>query len=76
MPDSTTVRVSRRTRDDLRHLADDDDVTLDEEISRLVRAERQRRIGLALAADQPGADNDNGSWLDIGPSTIRDHAGG
>jgi len=74
MPDSTTVRVSRGTRDNLRHLADDDDVTLDEEITRLVRAERQRRIGRALSATELDAEEQ--VWLDVGASTIRDHAGG
>lgn len=74
MPDSTTVRVSRTTRDSLRLLADDDSVTLDEEISRLVRAERQRRIGHALATNESDADVD--AWLDVGASTIGRHAGG
>ena len=68
MPDSTTVRVSRTTRDGLRRLANDDDVTLDEEITRLVRAERQRRIGLALSANEPDADAR--AWLDVGASTV------
>lgn len=73
MPDSTTVRVSRGTRDHLRNLANDDNVTLDEEITRLVRAERQRRIGQALSTNQPDAGAR--AWLDVGVSTIRDHAG-
>ena len=74
MPDSTTVRISRRTRDHLRHLADADDVTLDEEITRLVRAERQRRIGRALADD--GSVGDAAAWLELGASTVGEHAGG
>jgi hypothetical protein len=56
---STTVRVSTRTRDYVRQLAEDDGVTLDVEIERLARAERQRRMGAALAdaaIDEP--------WLD------------
>lgn len=74
MQDTTTIRLSRTTRDDLRRLADDDDVTLDQEITGLVRAERQRRIGRALAAAPPEADDD--AWLDIGARTVAEHAGG
>jgi len=73
MPDSTTVRVSRTTRDNLRHLANDDNVTLDEEITRLVRAERQRRIGQALASHEPDAEAR--AWLEAGASTIGHDAG-
>lgn len=64
MRDSTTVRLARSTRDDLRHLANDDGVTLDELIGRLVRAERQRRIGQALSALEPDAADQ--SWLEMG----------
>lgn len=74
MQDSTTVRVSRSTRDHLRHLADDDDVTLDEEITRLVRAERQRRIGQGLSTN--ALDADDRSWLEVAADTIGDDAGG
>ena len=74
MPDSTTVRVSRATRDNLRQLADDDNVTLDEEINRLVRCERQRRIGHALSENE--LDDDARAWLDVGVSTAGAGAGG
>jgi hypothetical protein len=73
MRDSTTIRVSVATRDALRDLADRDGVTLDEELARLARAERQRRIGLALALE-PSADDR--AWLEAGIVTVRDHAGG
>jgi len=73
MRESTTVRLSRTTRDDLRHLADDDGVTLDDEINRLVRAERQRRIGQALSASEP--DTEEQLWLGIGAETVRNNAG-
>lgn len=73
MRESTTVRLSRSTRDNLRHLADDDGVTLDDEIIRLVRAERQRRIGQALSAGEP--DPDEQSWVKMGAATVRDNAG-
>jgi hypothetical protein len=74
MRESTTVRLSRTTRDNLRHLADDDGVTLDDEVARLVRAERQRRIGQALAATEH--DTEEHLWLGIGAETIRNDAGG
>jgi hypothetical protein len=73
MPDSTTVRVTRGTRDSLRELADHDGVTLDEELARLVRSERQRRIGTALAAVAP--DDDETAWLELGTEAPRDDAG-
>ena len=73
MRDSTTVRLSRSTRDDLRHLADDDGVTLDDEIIRLVRAERQRRIGQALSASEP--DTEEQTWIAMGVEAVRNNAG-
>lgn len=74
MRESTTVRLSRSTRDNLRHLADDDGVTLDDEVIRLVRAERQRRIGQALSASEP--DTEEQLWLGIGAEAVRNNAGG
>lgn len=74
MRESTTVRLSRSTRDNLRHLADDDGVTLDDEIIRLVRAERQRRIGQALSASEPDAGEQ--AWLEMGDEAVRNNAGG
>lgn len=73
MRESTTVRLSKSTRDNLRHLADDDGVTLDDEIIRLVRAERQRRIGQALSESEP--DTEEQLWLGIGAETVRNNAG-
>jgi hypothetical protein len=57
---TTTIRVSPGTRDAVRDLADTDGLTLDEEIQRLTRAERQRRLGAALAADPDEYDS---AWL-------------
>ncbi|HSH61176.1 MAG TPA: hypothetical protein VK988_16360 [Acidimicrobiales bacterium] len=68
------MRVSRDTRDYLRQLADNDGVTLDEEVTRLVRAERQRRIGQALAINRPDAEER--SWLEMGADVIAGNAGG
>lgn len=73
MRDSTTVRVTRETRDMLRGLAEHDGISMDEELSRLARAERQRRMGRALAAAAPDADDD--AWIDAGLATARDDAG-
>ncbi|GAC1531918.1 MAG: hypothetical protein NVS3B12_08710 [Acidimicrobiales bacterium] len=70
---TTTVRLSRSTRDNLRHLADDDGVTLDDEIIRLVRSERQRRIGQALSASE--LDTGEQSWIEIGGEAVRNDAG-
>lgn len=69
---STTVRVSRDTRDSLRDLAENDGVTLDEEVNRLVRAERQRRIGQALSVGH--LDKEDSSWLEVGPEVVRNDA--
>lgn len=68
MQNSTTVRVSTSTRDALRDLAARDGLSMDEEIQRLTRAERQRRIGATLAEHQP--DDDEQTWLNIGVDTI------
>lgn len=69
MRESTTVRVSRATRDSLRALAAAEDLTLDQTLERLVKAERQRRIGLELGASPPDADES--AWLDMGAETAR-----
>ena len=73
MRESTTVRLSRSTRDNLRHLADVDGVTLDDEIIRLMRAERQRRIGQALSASEPDAEEQ--TWIEMGAEAVRNNAG-
>ena len=57
----------------MRDLAEGDGVTLDTELARLLRAERQRRMGVALAQ---GPSVDDKTWLDAGIATIRDHARG
>ena len=47
---------------------------MDEEIQRLARTERQRRLGASLAAYQP--DNDEQTWLNIGSETVTANARG
>ncbi len=49
MQNTTTVRLAKSTHESLKSLANNDGLTLDEEMIRLIRAERQRRIGDALA---------------------------
>ena len=69
---STTVRVSTTTRDAVQALAIDDGVTMDEEIRRLARTERQRRMGAALAAAEHDEADD--PWLTLGGETVSRHA--
>ncbi len=52
---------------------DDDGDTLGEENQRLTRAERQRRIGQALAVTIDAAEQ---QWLDMAADTVGDHARG
>ncbi len=73
MRESTTIRVATETRDGLRRLAEAEGETLDEALARLVRAERQRRMGEALA--QADLDEDETAWLDLGLEAVNDNAG-
>lgn len=50
MPESTTIKVSVRTRDALRQLADRDGHTLDAQLEKLIRRERRRIMGAQLAS--------------------------
>lgn len=47
---TTTMKLSVRNRDVLRRIADEDGLTLDEALGRVLRRERQRRIGQQLSA--------------------------
>ena len=69
---STTIRVSKAVRDEIGALADADKLTLDEMLHRLARAERQRRMGVELAAHEPAtAEHD---IVGVGISTAERHA--
>jgi predicted transcriptional regulator len=68
MKETTTIRVTADTRARLRELAEADGVTLDEELARLTRSERQRRMGEALAAAV--FDEDDKAWVDAGVRTV------
>lgn len=49
MSKTTTIKVSVRTRDALRQLAERDGLTLDAQLERLIRQERRRSIGEELS---------------------------
>ena len=61
MVETTTIRVSRATRDELRHLARSRHLTVAETVARAVRLLRQDELGRDLAA--PLTDEEV-SWLD------------
>lgn len=61
MSDSTTIRVSRATRDELRQLSERRRLTVAETVSRAVRLLRQDEMGRDLAS--PLTDEEV-SWLD------------
>lgn len=61
MADTTTIRISRDTHDELSSLARDRQQTVAETVSRAVRLLRQDEIGRELAA--PLTD-DELAWLD------------
>ena len=50
MPETTTIKVSMRTRDALRILADREGRTLDAQIDALIRKERRRIMGQQLGS--------------------------
>lgn len=61
MSDTTTIRISRTTHDELRRQADRRHQTVGETVSRAVRLLQQEAIGRDLA--EPLSD-DESSWLD------------
>ncbi len=73
MPDSTTIKVSVRTRDALRELADREGLTFDAQIEKLVRRERRRIIGAQLASAPLDAGDE--AVLDASASDVADASG-
>ncbi|MEE6282023.1 hypothetical protein [Georgenia sunbinii] len=61
MTETTTIRISRATRDELRELAERRQLTVAETVSRAVRLLRQDEIGRDLAVPLTGEEV---SWLD------------
>ncbi len=53
---STTVKVSKRTRDALRQLADREGITLDAQIEKMIRRERRRIMGEQLSSTPLAVD--------------------
>ena len=70
MPDSTTIKVSVRTRDALRQLAAREGLTLDAQLDRLIRRERRRIIGAQLASAPLDATEE--AVLDASASDVAD----
>ena len=70
MTDLTTIKVSVRTRDALRQLAERDGLTLDAQLDRLIRRERRRIIGSQLAG--ASLDPDDKVVLDAAASDVAD----
>ena len=73
MPKSTTIKVSVRTRDALRELADREGLTFDAQIAKLVQRERRRIIGAQLASAP--LDADDRAVLDASASDVADASG-
>lgn len=57
----TTLKVSTETRDDLKALAERDGLTIESALRKLLRAERQRQMGVDLAAREQ--THDDRSWI-------------
>ena len=70
MSETTTIKVSIRTRDALRQLADRDGLTLDAQLERLIRRERRRIIGAQLASAP--LEDDDVAVLDASASDVAD----
>ena len=73
MPDSTTIKVSVRTRDALRQLADRDGITFDAQLEKMIRRERRRIIGAQLASVP--LDVDDEAVLDASAGDVADASG-
>lgn len=73
MADSTTIKVSVRTRDALRRLADREGLTLDAQLDRLIRRERRRVMGAQLASGP--LDADDVAVLDASASDVSNAVG-
>jgi len=70
MRQSTTIKVSVRTRDALRQLADREGITLDAQLEQLIRRERRRVLGAQLAGVP--LDVEDVAVLDASASDVAD----
>ena len=57
MSDTTTLRVSRSTHQELRERANQDGLTMEAELKRMLRYDRQRRMAEAFATHEPAPDD-------------------
>ncbi len=73
MPESTTIKVSVRTRDALRQLADREGLTFDGQLEKMIRRERRRIIGAQLASAPLDADDE--AVLHTSASDVADAGG-
>lgn len=69
----TTIKVSMRTRDALRQLAERDGRTMDAQLDALIRSERRRVMGLQLASE--ALDPSDLAVLDASASDVADASG-
>ena len=53
MSETTTLRVARSTHQELRERANQDGLTMEGELKRLLRYDRQRRMAEAFAREEP-----------------------
>ena len=70
MSDTTTIKVSIRTRDTLRELANREGRTLDSQLEQLIRRERRRTIGRELS--EGGLPDEDRQFLDASASDVAD----
>jgi len=66
----TTIKVSMRTRDALRQLAERDGLTMDAQLDALIRRERRRVMGIQLASE--ALDSNDLAVLDTSASDVAD----
>ena len=57
MSETTTLRVSRATHQELRERAHQDGLTMEAELKRMLRYDRQRRMAEAFAAGESSPDD-------------------
>lgn len=70
MSETTTIKVSVRTRDALRELANREGRTLDSQLEQLIRRERRRSMGRELS--EGGLSDDDRQFLDASASDVAD----
>ena len=70
MSETTTIKVSVRTRDALRELANREGRTLDSQLEQLIRRERRRTMGRELS--EGGLSDDDRQFLDASASDVAD----